>query len=75
MTTKRGGITWGVLNHKVIYGFDYMVLQGCETIKNHYISTIRVSMAIKLGRMLTYGYIYKGRWPFDHVVFLDHVTK
>ena len=41
-------------NHKVIKRFDQVVLQDHLTNENFYICTTRVSMATKLGRMITY---------------------
>ena len=36
------------------YHFDHVVLQGHVKNKNHYISSTKVPMATKLGRMITY---------------------
>ena len=40
-------------NHKVTQRPDHVVLQCHVTNENHYISTTRVPMATKLGRMVT----------------------
>ena len=47
-------LTSGASKRKIVYHFDLVVLQGHRTNKNHYISTTRVSMATKLGMMVTY---------------------
>ena len=49
-----GAIPSGTPIHKVIWRFDFLVLQGNVTNENHYISTTRVTIATKLGRMITY---------------------
>ena len=45
-------LNWRAPNHKVIQCSNHMILQSCLTNKNHYISTTRVPMATKLGRMV-----------------------
>ena len=58
--------------------FDHVVLHGHVT-KTCYISTTRVPMVSKLGRMITYlpwwTPTYNVAWPLDHVFKLDHLTK
>ena len=70
-------IPWEAPNHKVIQSFDHVVFQVHVTNKNPYISTTRVPLAIKLGKMMIYldGLLYKVSWPFDHVVLKDYVTN
>ena len=48
---KVGDIPWRVPNHKVIWNFDYVILQGYLTDENQnfFISTNKVSMATKPG--------------------------
>ena len=53
-TWYDGDFAWRATNHKVIQGSDHVVLQNHMKNENHYISTIRVPTATKLGRMVTY---------------------
>ena len=39
---------------KTLYNTDHAILQGHMTNNNQYISTIRVPMATRLGRMITF---------------------
>ena len=49
-----GSLSWMVPNHKVTQHSVYVVLQSHTTNKNHFISSIRVPMATRIGRMVTY---------------------
>ena len=53
-TSKDGDISWQAPNHKVIQGFDHVVLQGHAANKNHDISITRVSMTTKLCRKIAF---------------------
>ena len=44
----------GLFSFQVIQSFDYVVLQGHETYENHCTSITKVTMATKLGRIVTY---------------------
>ena len=54
-----------------------MVLPSHVTNENNYISTTRVPMATKLGRMVAHldGCSHKVTWLFDHVILQDLVTS
>ena len=52
-TWQGSNLPWWALAHKVTGTFNYMVLQCHITNWNHYISTSTVSMATKLGRIVT----------------------
>ena len=45
---------WKAPTHKVTWGPGHVVVQSHVTNKNHYISTTRVPMATKLGRMVAH---------------------
>ena len=49
-----GDLSWGYPNREVEWRFGHVVWQGHVTNKNHYISTTRVPVATKHGRMVTY---------------------
>ena len=54
-TWQDDDLPWWAPAYKVAsWPFDYVVLQDHVTKQNHYISTIRVPMATKLGRMVTH---------------------
>ena len=69
-------LPWRASNHNVTQSFGYVVLR--DHVRNYYISTIRKSIATKLGRMVIYlGYFLprKSKWPYNHVALWDHVKN
>ena len=56
---QGGYIQWGASFHKVKRPFDHVALQGLMTDKIRYISTTKMTVAMKLGRVVT----YKGELP------------
>ena len=54
--------------HKVIKRFHHVVLQGHMKNENDYISTTRVFMATKLGRIVTYFDGSLPLIPHDHLI-------
>ena len=65
-TLQDGNLPWWAPANKVTWPYDNVILQDHMANLNHYISTIRAPMAIKLGRMVTYldGYLLiKSHYP------------
>ena len=53
-TWLGGDLPWETPTHKVTWPFDHVVLQDHLINESHYISIIRVYMATKLDRIVTY---------------------
>ena len=78
-TWKASHLSWATSTHNVTPLPGHVVLWDYGTNYNHYISFIKISMATKLGRMvtiLTAIYLLPFfKWSYDGVVFWHHVTN
>ena len=74
-TSQDGDRPWGSPDYKVIERFHHVVLQGHVTNDNHYIFTIRLDMATKLGWIIIYLDELLPAEPHEHVVLRDCVAN